>query len=65
LPANEEIDFWFTVGSTYTYLTVSRLKRVEAATGVRFRWRPYNAREIMQEMDNVPFATKPTKLAYI
>src|SRR4051812_35655234 len=60
-----EIDFWFTVGSTYTYLTVNRLDRVEADTGVRFRWRPYNAREIMQEMNNVPFATKPVKLAYM
>ena len=59
------IDFWFTVGSTYTYLTVWRLHEVEAATGVRFRWRPFNARAIMQAMNNVPFATKPVKLAYM
>ena len=59
------IDFWFTVGSTYTYLTASRLHTVEAATGLRFRWRPFNAREIMQEMNNIPFATKPIKLAYM
>jgi len=59
------IDFWFTVGSTYTYLTVSRLHEVEAASGARFRWRPFNARAIMQEMNNVPFATKPIKLAYM
>ena len=65
MSASDEIDFWFTVGSTYTYLTVNRLASVEAATGVRFRWRPYNAREIMQEMNNVPFATKPIKLAYM
>ena len=38
---------------------------VEAASGIRFRWRPFNARAIMQEMDNVPFATKPVKLAYM
>jgi 2-hydroxychromene-2-carboxylate isomerase len=30
------IDFWFTVGSTYTYLTASRLHEVEASSGIRF-----------------------------
>jgi len=59
------IDFWFTVGSTYTYLTASRLHEVEASSGIHFRWRPFNARAIMQEMNNIPFATKPIKLAYM
>ena len=65
MSANGTIDFWFTVGSTYTYLTVSRLHEVEAASGIRFRSCPFNARAIMQEMNNVPFATKPIKLAYM
>jgi 2-hydroxychromene-2-carboxylate isomerase len=62
---DDAIEFWFTVGSTYTYLTVARLDRVAASTGVRFVWRPFNARPIMQEMNNVPFITKPVKLAYM
>src|SRR4051794_21588185 len=49
MSASNTIDFWFTVGSTYTYLTVSRLHNLEAAAGVRFQWRPFNARAIMQE----------------
>ena len=57
MTANNTVDFWFTVGSTYTYLTVSRLHEVEEASGIHFRWRPFNAREIMQEMNNIPFAT--------
>ena len=65
MSANNTIDFWFTVGSTYTYLTVSRLQKVEAASGTRFRWHPFNARAVMHEMNNVPFATKPIKLAYM
>ena len=65
MPRDDKIEFWFTVGSTYTYLTVSLLHQVEAASGVHFRWRPFNARAIMQEMNNIPFATKPTKLAYM
>jgi 2-hydroxychromene-2-carboxylate isomerase len=65
MSAGDAIDFWFMVGSTYTYLTVSRLQDVEAATKIPFRWRPFNARAIMQEMDNIPFATRPIKLAYM
>ena len=65
MSSDDAIDFWFMVGSTYTYLTVSRLHKVEAATQIRFRWRPFNVRAIMQEMNNIPFATKPIKLAYM
>lgn len=57
------IDFWFSIGSTYTYLSVMRLAEVQAETGIEFRWRPFNVRSIMIEMDNVPFAKKPVKAA--
>lgn len=59
------IDFWFSIGSTYTYLSVMRLAQVENDTGITFRWRPFNVRSIMIEMDNIPFAKKPTKSAYM
>lgn len=65
MTAGSEIDFWFSIGSTYTYLTVSRLNHVEADKGIRFRWWPFGLRAILQEMDNIPFATKPIKLAYM
>ena len=59
------IDFWFSVGSTYTYLSVMRLAEVERSRGVAFRWRPFSVRQIMVEMDNIPFRTKPVKAAYM
>ena len=59
------IDFWFSIGSTYTYLTVMRLERITAATGVEFRWRPFSVRALMQEMNNLPFVGKPAKEAYM
>jgi 2-hydroxychromene-2-carboxylate isomerase len=40
----DDIDFWFSIGSTYTYLTVMRLPEVERASGVRFRWRPFSGK---------------------
>ena len=57
------IDFWFSIGSLYTYLAVMRLAEVEARTGAVFRWRPFSVRAIMIEMDNIP-AKQPVKLAY-
>ncbi|WP_423066042.1 2-hydroxychromene-2-carboxylate isomerase [Devosia sp. CN2-171] len=59
------LDFWFSIGSTYSYLSVMRLADVSAQTGIRFNWRPFNVRAIMREMDNIPFANKPVKAAYM
>jgi len=61
----EKIDFWFSIGSTYTYLTVMRLDEIETASGVSFNWRPFSVRSLMQEMDNIPFVGKPAKEKYM
>jgi 2-hydroxychromene-2-carboxylate isomerase len=61
----QAIDFWFSTGSTYTYLTVSRLPKLAEAEGVRFNWRPFSVRAIMREQNNIPFAGKPVKTAYM
>jgi 2-hydroxychromene-2-carboxylate isomerase len=63
--AAAQIDFWFTMGSTYSFLSVMRLEEVERSTGVSFRWRPFHLLIILQEMKHVPFADKPTKSAYM
>jgi 2-hydroxychromene-2-carboxylate isomerase len=63
--APDHIDFWFTMGSTYSYLSVMRLAEVERASGIRFRWRPFHLLVILQEMKHVPFADKPAKAAYM
>lgn len=59
------IDFWFSIGSTYSYLTVSRLKLYADETGADVTWRPFNVRQIMRAQNNIPFADKPAKLAYM
>lgn len=60
-----KIDFWFSIGSTYSYLTVMRLSEVERTSGVAFRWRPFNVRHVMVEQNNIPFKDKPVKAAYM
>ncbi|MBS0639589.1 MAG: 2-hydroxychromene-2-carboxylate isomerase [Proteobacteria bacterium] len=59
------IDFWFSLASTYTYLSVTRMADVVQRTGAEIRWRPFNVRSIMIEQNNIPFRTKPVKLAYM
>ena len=63
--ATAPIDFWFTMGSTYTYLSVMRMSELERSTGINFRWRPFHLLVILQEMKHVPFADKPAKSAYM
>jgi len=63
--ADDPIDFWFTMGSTYTYLSVMRLGELQQSSGIRFRWRPFHLLVILQEMKHVPFADKPAKSAYM
>jgi 2-hydroxychromene-2-carboxylate isomerase len=59
------IDFWYSIGSTYTYLSVMRLADVAKSAAVEFRWRPFNVRQIMIEQNNIPFKDKPVKTAYM
>ena len=63
--AEGAIDFWFTMGSTYSYLSVMRLADVERTTGIKFQWRPFHLLIILQEMKHVPFADKPAKCRYM
>lgn len=60
-----QIDFWFTMGSTYSFLSVMRIADLERSTGVSVRWRPFHLLVILQEMKHVPFADKPAKSAYM
>ncbi len=63
--AESDIDFWFTTGSTYTYLTVMRLPEIARATGLRFRWRPFHLRTLFDEAKYFPFPAGSAKTAYM
>ena len=60
------IDFYFSIGSTYTYLSVIRILDVEKKHGVKFNWKPFSVRAIMKEMNNIPFPKeKVNKVNYM
>ena len=49
------IDFFFSIGSTYTYLSVTRILEIEKKEQIKFNWKPFSVRAIMKEMNNIPF----------
>lgn len=61
----DPIDFWFAIGSTYTYLTVMRIGEVARREEIAFRWRPFDLRAILRERQYMPFPAGTTKTAYM
>ena len=62
----KEIDFYISIGSTYTYLSVTRILDVEKEHQVKFNWKPFSVRAIMKEMNNIPFPKdKKNKVDYM
>ena len=59
------IDFWVSIGSTYSVLTVLRLEEVAARSGASVTWKPFDVRAIMLAQNNIPFRDKPVKAAYM
>lgn len=61
------IQFWFEVGSTYTYLTVARIQRLAETEGVEVDWRPFLLMPIMVKagMTQGPFLPYPRKTEYM
>ena len=51
----QEINFWFSIGSTYTYLSALRLRRVIQNQNIKFNFHPFSVRTVMKDMDNIPF----------
>ncbi|WP_299638528.1 DsbA family protein [uncultured Ruegeria sp.] len=60
-----EIDFWYSIGSTYSFLTVMRLDDWRVEHDATVHWRPFNVRAIMSAQQNIPFAGKPEKSTYM
>jgi 2-hydroxychromene-2-carboxylate isomerase len=59
------LDFFLSLVSTYTYLSVNRADELAAREGVELNWRPFNVRALMIEQNNRPFVGKPLKLKYM
>ncbi len=61
------LQYWFSYGSTYTYLTVSRIEALTRSRGVELEWKPFNMKSITLElgMPKGPFGSNPAKFDYM
>src|SRR4051794_31414733 len=61
----QTIDFWFSIGSTYTYLTVMRLGDIAKVSGLTFRWRPFGGVLAVTGATELPFLEGSAKARYM
>ena len=63
----KKIEFWYSIGSTYTYLSTQRLPEIANKKNIEFEWCPFSVRSRMIEMENVPFMAekKRDKIDYM
>ena len=63
----KKIEFWYSIGSTYTYLSTQRLIEIANQKNIEFEWCPFSVRSRMIEMENVPFMAekKRDKIDYM
>lgn len=59
------VAFWFTAGSTYTYLTAHRLEAAAKAAGVTLSLHPFNLGLLFREAGYWPFPEGAAKTTYM
>ncbi len=63
---SKKITAWFSIGSTYTFLTALRIKNIQKQHNLSIQIKPISIRQIMKEMNNIPFPpSKKPKVDYM
>ena len=62
--APPEVEFFYGLGSRYSYLASTQLDRLEAETGCRFVWRPLFSGDLFTARGRDPFAGAPASGQY-
>ena len=58
------VDFFYGLGSRYSYLASTQIAQLEAETGCRVRWRPLYSPDLFALRDADPFQGKPVSGQY-
>ena len=58
------VDFYYGLGSRYSYLASTQLDRIAAATGCRFEWHPLKSGALMELRGGHPFRGEPASGQY-
>ena len=58
------VDFFYGLGSRYSYLAATQIDRLTAETGCRVRWRPLFSGDLFAAHGRNPFADRPSSGQY-
>ena len=58
------VDFYYSIGSRYSYLASTQIAKLERETGCRVRWHPVNGADIRTLRGRDPFAGEPLSGQY-
>lgn len=58
------VDFYYGLGSRYSYLAASQLSRIERETNCRFVWKPIFSGDLIRRWNRNPFAGEPVSGQY-
>ncbi|EDM72542.1 2-hydroxychromene-2-carboxylate isomerase family protein [Roseobacter sp. AzwK-3b] len=61
----KSLEYWFTCGSTYNYLTVNRIEAAAADAGIDLVLRPFHLGQIFREAGFWPFHAGTPKMDYM
>ncbi len=59
-----DIDFYYSLGSRYSYLASTQLERIEERYDCRFNWKPLQSRILMKRRGMDPFEDDPVSGQY-
>ena len=60
MTAIAKIDFYYSIGSRYSYLASTQIDALQQETGCQIDWHPINSVRLISRRENNPFADKPT-----
>jgi 2-hydroxychromene-2-carboxylate isomerase len=60
----EKIDFYYSIGSRYSYLASTQIASLEKETGYQVGWHPINSVRLIAQRETSPFNGKPVSGQY-
>jgi 2-hydroxychromene-2-carboxylate isomerase len=58
------VDFYYSIGSRYSYLAATQLAALEKETSCHIEWHPINSVKLLNQRQNSPFQGKPVSGQY-
>ncbi len=58
------VDFYYSIGSRYSYLAATQIEALKQATGCHIQWHPVNSVRLISQLERSPFVGKPVSGQY-